>query len=65
MKNEYDVIHVFDASDEKEFKEKINGIIRTLCTEDIEKMSNIDYNMDVAYLGGTSEFYKKEVSDGC
>lgn len=38
MKNEYVDIHVFDASDEKEFKEKINGIIRTLCTEDIEKI---------------------------
>ena len=29
MKNEYVVIHVFDASDEKEFKEKINGIIQS------------------------------------
>ena len=37
MKNEYVVIHVFDASDEKEFKEKINGIIRLLFAQKILK----------------------------
>ena len=65
MKNEYNVINIFTASDKKQIKEKINNIINTLCTEDIEKMMNIDYNVGVAYLGGTSDFKTKEVSEEC
>ena len=65
MKNEYNVINIFTASDKKQIKEKINNIINTLCTEDIEKMMNIDYNVGVAYLGGTSDFNEREVSEEC
>lgn len=52
MKNEYDVINAFDGSDKEELKDKVNGIVRTRCTEVIEKKSNIDYNMDVVFLCG-------------
>ncbi len=65
MKNEYSVINVFAASDKQEIKKKINNIIHTLCTEDIEKIANMDYNICVAYWDGTSDLNEKEVSEEC
>ncbi len=65
MVSDYKIVNVISAADEAEIKQKVNGIVRTLCTLDIEKLMNIDYNIGVAYLGGTSDFKEKEVSEEC
>ncbi len=65
MVSDYKIVNVISAADEAEIKEKVNGIVRTLCTLDIEKLINIDYNVGVAYWDGTSDFNEKEVSEPC
>ena len=60
MKNNYCVVNMISTSDEIELKARINNILRTLCTEDIEKMSNIDYNIYDTCCNDGSEFQKKE-----
>ena len=65
MKNNYKIDNIISTADEIELKEKINSIVRTLCTEDIRKMSSIDYNMDISYGDGSSEFYEKEGPEQC
>lgn len=65
MKNNYKIVNIISTADEIELKEKINSIVRTLCTEDIRKMSSIDYNMDISYGDGFSEFYEKEGPEQC
>lgn len=65
MKNNYKIVNIISTADEIELKEKINSIVRTLCTEDIRKMSSIDYNMDTSYRDGSSEFYEKEGPEQC
>lgn len=65
MKKDYEIVNIISTNVETELKEKINGIVRTLCIENIEKMSNMDYNMDVTYFDGTSEISEREVSDCC
>ncbi len=68
MKNilcEYTITNVFSSKSEDELKQNINKKIRCLCITDIEKTYSFDYNIDVAFLGDTSNLKKKEVSELC
>ena len=48
-KIEYCVVNVFSDISETQRKEKINRSIRTLCILDIEKMIEMDYNINIAF----------------
>lgn len=65
MKNnlcDYDVKNIFLSKTQDEMKRKINSKIRNLCVMDVEKIYSFDYNIDVTFLGDTSETEKGEVS---
>ena len=65
MKNnlcDYDVKNIFLNKTQDEIKRKINSKIRNLCVMDVEKIYSFDYNIDVTFLGDTSETEKGEVS---
>lgn len=53
--NEYIVTNVFCDISENERKEKINGAIKALCILDIEKTSDLDYNIGVAFHDSVSD----------
>lgn len=53
-KIEYYVVNVFSEMSESEHKERVNKSIRTLCTLDIEKSVDLDYNMHKAFHDSVS-----------
>lgn len=59
---DYDVKNIFLSKTQDEMKRKINSKIRNLCVMDVEKIYSFDYNIDVTFLGDTSETEKGEVS---
>lgn len=59
-KTEYNVVNVFSNVSETQRKEKINRSIRTLCILDIEKMIEMDYNINIAFHSSVSNLQKGE-----
>lgn len=62
MKNDYNIINIFSNNNEKIIKEKVNAIVKNLCVDDVEKISNLNYNTNVILEGDTSNYKKREVS---
>lgn len=62
---EYNIVNVFLSETENELKQNLNKKIRNLCITDIEKVSRLDYNIGVTFLGDTSNPNKKGVSELC
>ena len=54
MKTEYWIVNVFSETNEAQHKQKINAAIRNLCTLELEKKYNSDYN-SVAFHGSVSD----------
>ena len=54
-KIKYSVINVFSDISETHRKERINRAIKSLCILDIEKIANMDYNIDIAFHGSVSD----------
>ncbi len=57
-KIQYSVVNVFSDISETQRKEKINKAIKYLCILDIEKIADIDYNINVAFHGRVSDLHK-------
>lgn len=58
----YNVINIFISKDEEDMKTKINKIIKNLCTNELEFISDLRYNKDATLLGDAIPL-KKEASN--
>ena len=57
---EYVVVNAFSDISEAERKEKVNRSIKNLCILDIEKIAELDYNIeDVAFYGSVPDLEKR------
>lgn len=57
-KNKFTVVNIFSDINEAKRKEKVNKAVKNLCILDIEKMSDLDYNIDVAFQCKASDLEK-------
>lgn len=57
-RNEFTVDNIFSDINEAKRKEKVNKAIKNLCILDIEKMSDLDYNISIVSQSKASDLEK-------